>query len=253
MKEEILYVFPESGQKIVSKVSHENYGNCIKKEQKDIESINRIKKEIEIQKKLNCIYFPKIFYYEIDEEHFLIYEELIDGNLLRDSFNEKEYYLNEDKCLKLLEEIVIGISYIWDYDIVHRDIKPENIIIRDNKPVILDLGIAKNLNSSSVTVGGMAHTPGYAPPEQFLNNRDLFGKRSDMFSIGIVIYEAYYGKRPFRNNHEIAMSDLIFDENTEISNKLKEILQTLLEKLPHKRCRNSKAILAKINEKLGEE
>jgi len=74
-----------------------------------------------------------------------------------------------------------------------------------------------------------------------------------MFSIGIIIYEAYYGKRPFRNNHEITFSDLSFDEEINISDGLKELLQILLEKLPYNRYRNSKVILTKINELLGDD
>lgn len=253
MTEEIIDTFPKSGQKKVYKILHQEYGICIKKEQLNLESIARVKKEIDFQNNLDCEYFPKIFYYEIDENHFLIYEEFIDGILLRDALQDKKYYQNEKKCLYLLKEIVIGISYIWDNNIVHRDIKPENIIIRNDKPVILDLGIAKNLNSNSVTAGGMAHTPGYASPEQFLNNRELFGKKSDMFSIGVVIYEAYFGKRPFRDNHETIFTTLTFDDNINISVKTKEILQTLLAKLPYKRFRNSNVILSKINEILGDE
>lgn len=60
MNEKIIKIFPESGQKIVSLVDNENYGGiCIKKVQKDVSYIARIKKEINIQKTLNCIYFPK--------------------------------------------------------------------------------------------------------------------------------------------------------------------------------------------------
>lgn len=53
----------------------------------------------------------------------------------------------------MLKEIVIGLSYVWNKNVVHRDIKPVNIIIRNStqKPVILDLSIAKNLDSKSVT------------------------------------------------------------------------------------------------------
>lgn len=67
----------------------------------------------------------------------------------------------------MLKEIVIGLSYVWNKNVVHRDIKPVNIIIRNStqKPVILDLGIAKNLDSKSVTQCGMWGTPGYSSPK----------------------------------------------------------------------------------------
>ena len=59
------------------------------------------------------------------------------------------------------------MSYVWNKNVVHGDIKPANIIIRNStqKPVILDLGIAKNLDSKSVTQGGMWGIPGYSSPK----------------------------------------------------------------------------------------
>lgn len=149
MNEKIIKVFPESGQKKVLLVNNEKYGGlCIKKVQKDISFISRLKKEVNIQKELNCIYFPKVYYAEINESKCLIYEEYIEGDDLTKFIGKKsKLYNNETECLKILKELVIALSYVWDKNIVHRDIKPANIIIRSSnlKPVILDLGIAKNL------------------------------------------------------------------------------------------------------------
>ena len=123
MNEEIIKTFPESGQKIVSLVKNENYGGlCIKKVQKDISFIARIKKEINIQKELNCIYFPKIYYAKIDESECLIYEEYIEGdNLTKYVGKNSKFYNNENECLKMLKELVIGLSFVWKKNVVHRD------------------------------------------------------------------------------------------------------------------------------------
>ena len=239
MNDEIIKEFPNSGQKIVSLVNNSKFGKCIKKVQKNMEYISRINKEINIQKELDCIYYPKVFFANITEQNCLIYEEFIDGKDLTNYIGkDKIYYNNEIACINLLKELVIGLEFVWSKNVVHRDIKPANIIIRksNNKPVILDLGIAKNLDSSTVTEGGMWGTKGYSSPEQRFNNRDLFGKRSDMFSLGIVIYELFFGEIPFKNDYELAFNSCDFNKNDlQPSEKFKKIISKMLEKQPFKR------------------
>lgn len=256
MNEKIIKIFPESGQKIVSLVDNENYGGiCIKKVQKDVSYIARIKKEINIQKTLNCIYFPKIYYAKIDENECLIYEEYIEGDDLTKCIGKNsKFYNNEIECLNMLKELVIGLSHVWDKNVVHRDIKPANIIIRNSnlKPVILDLGIAKDLDSNSITQGGMWGTPGYSSPEQSFNKRDLFGKKSDMFSLGVVIYELFYSERPFKDAYETARLNCDFYKNNlQPSKNFQKIISKLLEKMPYNRYKNAKAIIKDINYVIG--
>ena len=255
MKDELIKEFPSSGQKIVSLVNNSEYGICIKKIQKNVEFISRINKEINIKKDLNCEYYPKVYYTDINEQNCLIYEEYIEGEDLVEYIGiNKQFYNNEFECIKFLRELVIGLEYIWNKNVVHRDIKPANIRIRQssNKPVILDLGIAKNLNSSTVTEGGMWGTKGYSSPEQRFNNRDLFDKRSDMFSLGIVIYELFFGEIPFKNDYELAFNSCDFKKNDlQPSDNFKNIISKLLEKQPFKRYKNSAAILKDIDNYLG--
>lgn len=257
MKETIIKKFPNSGQKIVSLVDNSEFGMCIKKIQKDVDFISRINKEINIQKQLDCIYYPKIYYSEITDEKCLIYEEYIEGNVLSNYITQNGiYYNNEIGCIKLLKDLVIGLEYVWDKNIVHRDIKPTNIIIRksNNKPVILDLGIAKNLESSTITEGGMWGTKGYSSPEQRFNKRDLFGKRSDMFSLGIVIYELFFGEIPFKGDYDLAFNSCDFNKNgLNPSEGFKNIISKLLEKQPFKRYKNSIVLLNDLNKFLGGE
>lgn len=250
--EKVISVFPDSGQKIVSIVEHDNYGRCIKKVSKKVDYISSMVKEINFQKNLNCEYYPKIFSFNIDETNCIIYEELIIGKNLDEIIRNDNIYLNnEHDCTRLLLELVIGLSFIWDMDIVHRDIKPANIIIReeDGKPVVLDLGIAKNLNSSTVTQGGMWGTECYASPEQILNNREIFGKKSDMFSLGVVIYELFYGIKPFHNNYDAILGNCNFNINDfYMSNDLQNIIRKMMEKKPHDRYRNSEQLLDDIKQ-----
>ena len=185
----------------------------------------------------------------------MIYEEYIDGNDLTKYIGKhSKFYNNETECLKILKELVIGLSFVWNQNVVHRDIKPANIIIRNSnqKPVILDLGIAKNLNSDSVTQGGMWGTPGYSSPEQSFNKRNLFGKKSDMFSLGVVIYELFYSERPFKDAYEAAMLPCdFFKNNLQPSESFQKILTKLLEKMPYNRYKNADLIIQDINQIIG--
>lgn len=257
MNDEVITTFPNSGQKIVSLVNNQKFGKCIKKVQKNIDFISRINKEINIQKQLNCIYYPKIYYSDITEKNCLVYEEYIEGNDLSDYIGKDgKYYNNEIECINLLKELVTGLEYVWSKDIVHRDIKPANIRIRkiNSKPVILDLGIAKNLNSNTITEGPMWGTRGYSSPEQRFNQRDLLGKRSDMFSLGIVIYELFFGEIPFKTDYELAYNSCDFNKNgLKPSEEFKNIISKMLEKQPFKRYKNSTSILKDINIYLGGE
>jgi len=97
-----------------------------------------------------------------------------------------------------LHDISLGIEVLWNERIVHRDIKPGNIIRRDNGDfVIIDLGIAKHLDRTVATRTGFTlGTPGYMSPEQAAGHR-ILTFRSDLFCLGILIYELISGNHPF--------------------------------------------------------
>lgn len=245
-KDIIIDIYP-SGQKEVAKVKNPKYGICIRKIKKDAVTPKRIIRELEIQDKLDCEYYPHLFYSDTSNNQIIIYEEFIEGETLSKIFeNNSKYKANEIECLKLLKQLIIGLNYIWDKDIVHRDLKPQNIIIRDNgMPVILDLGIAKILDgtNNSTTIW---YTPGYAPPEQFLGNLNI-NKRTDFFSLGVIIYELFYGRRLFLNNDEVLNKIPNYNINGfNVSNEFIKILKMLIEKQMYKRYRKQEHILKDI-------
>jgi len=90
--------------------------------------------------------------------------------------------------------------------ILHRDINPNNIILGNNGSVyLIDFGLAKNLQGDSLTRTAAAHgpfTPGYAPHEQFANMKLDQDVRTDLFQIGVTIYEGCNGKNPFLEPNE---------------------------------------------------
>jgi eukaryotic-like serine/threonine-protein kinase len=140
-------------------------------------------------------------------------------------------------------QIAEALRQAHNKDIVHRDIKPENIMVtEDNRIKVMDFGLAKlkgaeNLTKSGGTVGTLA----YMSPEQ-IQGGDV-DQRSDIFSLGVVLYEMLTGQKPFRGEHEAAMVYSIVNEAPQpvqtylpdASSKLDHIINRVLEKDPGER------------------
>lgn len=119
-------------------------------------------------------------------------------------FNEhcRKNDLSSDERLKIFLDVCEAVTFAHQNLIVHRDLKPNNILVNnDGKVKLLDFGIAKMLNADkfdlaeSHTLETNALTPEYASPEQI--NRESITMSSDVYSLGVVLYEALTGKRPF--------------------------------------------------------
>ncbi len=111
----------------------------------------------------------------------------------------REKKLTLDRALKLAEEIADALDYAHDQGVIHRDIKPANILItQDGRAKIADFGIAK-LNLAHFTIPGrVLGTPAYMAPEQ-LSGEGVDG-RSDLFSLGVILYAMVTGHSPFQGN-----------------------------------------------------
>ena len=122
--------------------------------------------------------------------------EFLQGRELRDIMNDSGL-LPVDQALDIVAQVAQGLAYAHEHEIVHRDVKPSNImVVRDGHVKITDFGIARMASSSVRTQTGMVlGSPKYMSPEQVMGK--VIDQRSDIFSLGVMLYEMLTGQAPF--------------------------------------------------------
>lgn len=174
----------------------------------------RVLQEIEILTKLNIKNIPKIISSgyirdnNSDEEALYIVEDFIQGKSLRDYLNEGNKF-SLKSAYNLLKKLLTIEVDLENNQLLHRDINPNNIMLTlDNDIILIDFGLAKIMNGPGITDINATHgpfTPGYAPNEQIGNKRMEQDVRTDLFQIGVTLYECCTGQNPFVNKSATLM------------------------------------------------
>jgi serine/threonine protein kinase len=151
--------------------------------------------------------------YELGEDRGLpfIAMELLPGTDLEALMRSGEHLMLQEK-LDLVIQVCRGLAYAHDHKIVHRDIKPSNVrVLEDGTVKIMDFGIAKLGGTGVTKTGMMVGTVHYMSPEQ-IRGQTLDG-RSDVFSVGVILYELLAGRRPFAGDGVTAVLYKIINED----------------------------------------
>jgi serine/threonine protein kinase/Tfp pilus assembly protein PilF len=178
--------------------------------------------------------------------------QLVEGQTLRDLAKDKK--LGIDRIIELVVQLCDGLSAAHDKKVVHRDIKPSNIVIDAyGRPKILDFGLATIQGGEQLTkTGSTLGTIRYMSPEQVQGKQ--VDHRSDLFSLGVVLYELITGRTPFEKDNEGATLQSITQDNPEplsryksdIPDELQRTVSKLLEKDPSMRYQTAGGVLSDL-------
>lgn len=201
--DDILAMYPGASrlgggaQKQVWSVDDPHYGPCVLKigayPSPDI--LERISREVAVLRGLRSDRFPRCYDFQVVDDHrFFILEERIDGEPLSCRLAQ---YTEPAVAVRLVTVVAGGLVDLWAIRVVHRDVKPANLIIaRDGQPRIIDLGIARLLDDTSLTRSHAPWgpcTPNYAAPEQLENRKNDISHRTDQFALGIILAQLLLG------------------------------------------------------------
>lgn len=200
--------------------------------------------------------------YDVGEDNgkYYIVMEYVEGKTLK-SLIKKRGALTLPEVIDIMQQLTSAISCAHDSNIIHRDIKPQNVLIKEDGIVkITDFGIAMALNSNELTqtnsVMGSVH---YLPPEQ-ANGKGATLK-SDIYSLGIVMFELLTGKLPFRGENavEIAIKQMknqipsVCSINENIPQSVENVILKACAKNPKNRYNTVKEMYADIETCLDED
>ncbi len=172
--------------------------------------------------------------FDVGEEHDMAYMamEFLKGKDLAE-YCSKNKLLRPKQALKVVLSVSEALNYAHQNGVVHRDIKPDNIILLENNRVkVADFGIARVMTASKTQTGVILGTPNYMSPEQVAGSK--VDGRSDLFSLGVVLYELLTGEKPFKGdnltNLMYAISNVSYQPLSEIKPKLPYCLGSIVAK-----------------------
>jgi len=198
--------------------------------------------------------------YDSGETEGLLYYVMpfIEGESLRHRLDREEQLPLQD-ALRLTREAAEALQYAHEHGIVHRDIKPENILLLGGHALVADFGIARAVTEAGgekLTQTGMAiGTPYYMSPEQSLGS-DRVDARSDVYSLGCVLYELLIGQPPFTGPNAMAIMARHSMEKVPslqvvraaVPDEVEDIVLHALEKTPADRFQSMREMVDALNE-----
>lgn len=173
-----------------------------------------------------------VIVYEIIEKHdtmFILFE-YIDGKSLERILDDSPEGLSVRDTVRILEQVCNGLAYAHKHNVIHRDLKPSNIMLaKDGLVKITDFGIARMAKDTIIRLtGASTGTLAYMAPEQELGT---FDARSDVFSLGVVMYEMLTGDHPFRGpNFYLQKEKMVYKPLSDILPDIPKGLEVIINK-----------------------
>jgi len=213
----------------------------------DEKFVKRFQREAKAASSLNHPNIVEMYDVGVDDNNYFIVMEYVNGKTLK-SLIKKRGALSLSETIDIMLQLTSGIACAHDSYIIHRDLKPQNVmILEDGRVKITDFGIAVALNSAELTqtnsVMGSVH---YLPPEQA--NGSGATVKSDIYSLGILMYELLTGKLPFKGENavEIAIKQMkekipsVCAQNPNIPQSVENVILKACAKNPENRYESAR-------------
>lgn len=175
-----------------------------------------------------------------DEGHLFIVMPYYEGRTLKDVLNDGP--LSADEAIEIAAQVAEGLSAAHLRGVVHRDVKPANLMLTEDGVKILDFGLAKTIDSPRITIeGSMLGSATYMSPEQA--RCQSAGPRSDVWSLGVILFEMLAGAPPYNGTHTEAICYAIRHDEPPalplkgggIAKRLRALVARALRKDPRRR------------------
>jgi serine/threonine-protein kinase len=240
------------GMGIVYEARHKDSGRTealktIRQELAAGEHLDRFTREVQTVARLNHPNIVRIYHVGLDESRpYYTMEYLAGGSLLDQRARFKGH---PAKAAELMEKIARAVHHAHEQGIYHRDLKPGNVLMKeDGEPIVTDFGLAK-LREADVQLtrtGAALGTPAYMSPEQFQGRTDV-GAPTDIWALGVMLYELLAGKRPFEGDSTAEVQQKVINatplgvrqHNAIIDPVLERIVSKCLVKEPEWRFRSA--------------
>ena len=190
-------------------------------------TVQRFEREVQNTTRLSHKNIVSVLDVGEEDDCFFLVMEYIEGPTLSD-YIKAHGPLQPQKALQFMDQILSGIRHAHEQGIIHRDIKPQNMIIDRNQTLkIVDFGIAKALSETAMTqTNHVVGTVQYLSPEQAKGEKT--GERSDIYSLGIVLYEMLTGQPPFNGETPVSIAIKQIQETVpNVSDKRRDVPQAL--------------------------
>jgi serine/threonine protein kinase len=186
---------------------------------------------------------------ELDNLYYMAMS-FIEGDDLRDiikEYHRQKTYIPTNQVIKIIRDIAEALDYVHKNDVIHRDVKPSNIMVTaDGRAVLTDFGLA--LTAQEGTLGNTFGSVHYIAPEQAISSAQAV-PQSDLYSLGIVLYEMLTGRVPFEDASAMSVALKHISDpppmpsmfNPRITPHVEEVLMKILDKDPRKRYPSGRA------------
>lgn len=204
--------------------------------------VSRFRREAQAVGSLNHPNIMTVYSFSEDQGRYFMAMEFLDGITLRKEIDNNGF-LPVDRAVEIAVDVLSGLANAHEAGVVHRDIKPDNIqLTTQNGVKITDFGIARLTFQPNLTMDGQVFgTPSYMSPEQIVGKE--IDQRTDLFSVGVMLYEMISGSKPFTGDNVIAITHAVVNTRpnkpSQMPDWLWPVVERAMEKAPQMRHYNA--------------